>query len=204
MYLSRHARTAPYPATRAHQCSSQGKARRGENQRLDAQGPTAPARVTVKPNGQGRGATIPPGGSQLIFGEERGYHNSACSSPAASTSMSNGSSEERTVFAVYSTRRAAEVAQEHLKDEDIEAFVQSDDAGGMHPQLQRPHGRSWWGSAARHRTHTRRSTRRISSRGLPRRGTAKRRCRGTWRCRCRARSDCLASSRRCSLFSTFF
>ena len=55
--------------------------------------------------------------------------------------MSNGrSSEETTVFAIYSTRRDAEVAKEYLQEADIEAFVQSDDAGGMHPQMQRPHG----------------------------------------------------------------
>jgi hypothetical protein len=55
--------------------------------------------------------------------------------------MSNGrSSEETTVFAIYSTRRNAEMAQEYLRDKNIEAVVQSDDAGGMHPQMQRPHG----------------------------------------------------------------
>jgi hypothetical protein len=55
--------------------------------------------------------------------------------------MSNGrSSEETTVFAIYSTRRDAEVAQEYLRDADIEAFVRADDAGGMYPQMQRPHG----------------------------------------------------------------
>ena len=55
--------------------------------------------------------------------------------------MSNGhSSEESTVFAIYSTRRDAEVAKEYLRDANIEAFVQADDAGGMHPQMQRPHG----------------------------------------------------------------
>jgi len=55
--------------------------------------------------------------------------------------MSNGqSSEETTVFAIYSTRRDAKVAEEYLKEMNIEAFVQADDAGGMHPQMQRPHG----------------------------------------------------------------
>ena len=55
--------------------------------------------------------------------------------------MSNGrSSEETTVFAIYSTRRDAEVAREYLQNENIEAFVRADDAGGMHPQMQRPHG----------------------------------------------------------------
>lgn len=55
--------------------------------------------------------------------------------------MSNGqSSEETTVFAIYTTRRDAKVAEEYLKEMNIEAFVQADDAGGMHPQMQRPHG----------------------------------------------------------------
>ncbi len=44
------------------------------------------------------------------------------------------------MFAIYSTRRDAEVAKEYLRESDIESFVQSDDAGGMHPQMQRPHG----------------------------------------------------------------
>lgn len=44
------------------------------------------------------------------------------------------------MFAIYSTRRDAEVAREYLQRENIEAFVQADDAGGMHPQMQRPHG----------------------------------------------------------------
>lgn len=52
----------------------------------------------------------------------------------------NQSSERTTVFAIYSTRRDAERAREYLQDADIEAFVQADDAGGMHPQMQRPHG----------------------------------------------------------------
>lgn len=50
------------------------------------------------------------------------------------------SNEETTVFAIYSARRDAEVAKEYLQDQDIETFVRADDAGGMHPQLQRPHG----------------------------------------------------------------
>ncbi|WP_263784879.1 hypothetical protein [Salinibacter grassmerensis] len=50
------------------------------------------------------------------------------------------STEKTTVFAIYSTRRDAEVAKEYLRESDIEAFVQADDAGGMHPQMQRPHG----------------------------------------------------------------
>ena len=52
----------------------------------------------------------------------------------------NRSGERATVFAIYSTRRAAERAREYLDDADIEAFVQADDTGGMHPQMQRPHG----------------------------------------------------------------
>lgn len=50
------------------------------------------------------------------------------------------SSEETAVLAIYSTRRDAEVAKEYLDDAGIETFVRADDAGGMHPQLQRPHG----------------------------------------------------------------
>lgn len=50
------------------------------------------------------------------------------------------SNEETTVFAIYSTRRDAEVARKYLQDENIETFVRADDAGGMHPQMQRPHG----------------------------------------------------------------
>lgn len=48
--------------------------------------------------------------------------------------------EETTVFATYSARRHAEMARDYLADADIQAFVSSDDAGGMHPQMQRPHG----------------------------------------------------------------
>ncbi len=44
------------------------------------------------------------------------------------------------MFAIYSTRRDAEMAREYLQESNIEAFVQADDAGGMHPQMQRPHG----------------------------------------------------------------
>lgn len=50
------------------------------------------------------------------------------------------SDEETTVFAIYSTRRNAERAREYLQGENIETFVRADDAGGMHPQMQRPHG----------------------------------------------------------------
>ena len=48
--------------------------------------------------------------------------------------------EETTVLATYSARRTAEMARDFLADADIQAFVSSDDAGGMHPQMQRPHG----------------------------------------------------------------
>ena len=54
--------------------------------------------------------------------------------------MSAESDERTTVFAIYSTRRDAELAREYLQDTGIETFVQADDAGGMHPQMQRPHG----------------------------------------------------------------
>ena len=53
---------------------------------------------------------------------------------------SDPSSEETTVFAIYSTRRDAELARDYLQDANIETFVRTDDAGGMYPQLQRPHG----------------------------------------------------------------
>ena len=48
--------------------------------------------------------------------------------------------EETTVLATYSTRRDAEMSRDYLADADIQAFVSSDDAGGMYPQMQRPHG----------------------------------------------------------------
>lgn len=48
--------------------------------------------------------------------------------------------EETTVLATYSARRTAEMARDFLADADIQAFVSSDDAGGMYPQMQRPHG----------------------------------------------------------------
>lgn len=50
------------------------------------------------------------------------------------------SSEETAVIATYTTRRDAEVAKDYLDDQGIQTFVSTDDAGGMHPQLQRPHG----------------------------------------------------------------
>lgn len=49
-------------------------------------------------------------------------------------------SQETTIVATYSTRRDAEMAQERLDETGIEAFIRADDAGGMHPQLQLPHG----------------------------------------------------------------
>ena len=48
--------------------------------------------------------------------------------------------EETTIVATYTTRRDAEMAQSRLEDEGIRTFITADDAGGMHPQLQRPHG----------------------------------------------------------------
>jgi len=55
--------------------------------------------------------------------------------------MSNDRDTERTVvLATYPARRDAERAQQYLEDAGISAFVTADDAGGMHPQLQRPHG----------------------------------------------------------------
>lgn len=48
--------------------------------------------------------------------------------------------EETTIVATYTTRRDAEMAQERLDEAGIQAFISADDAGGMHPQLQRPHG----------------------------------------------------------------
>lgn len=55
--------------------------------------------------------------------------------------MTNDASSERTVvIAAYSTRRDAEMARDRLQDENIQAFITADDAGGMHPELQRPHG----------------------------------------------------------------
>lgn len=61
------------------------------------------------------------------------------------------SSEESTVIATYSTRRDAEVAKDYLDSAGIQAFVTADDAGGMHPELQRSQGvkLSVLGSAAR-------------------------------------------------------
>lgn len=49
-------------------------------------------------------------------------------------------SDETTIIATFSTRRNAEVAREYLADSGIETFVRADDAGGMHPELQRSQG----------------------------------------------------------------
>lgn len=55
--------------------------------------------------------------------------------------MSGAPDTEKTaVLATYTTRRDAEMARDYLADADIQSFVKTDDAGGMHPQLQRPHG----------------------------------------------------------------
>lgn len=55
--------------------------------------------------------------------------------------MTPSRTEERTtVVATFSSRRDAEVARDYLADTAIRTFVSSDDAGGMHPQMQRPHG----------------------------------------------------------------
>lgn len=48
--------------------------------------------------------------------------------------------EETTILATYPNRRNAEVARDYLDDAGIRSFVRADDAGGMHPQLQRAHG----------------------------------------------------------------
>jgi hypothetical protein len=50
------------------------------------------------------------------------------------------SSQETTVIATFSSRRDAEIAHEFLSEEGISAFVSADDAGGMHPELQRSQG----------------------------------------------------------------
>lgn len=50
------------------------------------------------------------------------------------------STEETTVIATYSTRRDAELALDRLENENIRGFVTADDAGAMHPELQRPQG----------------------------------------------------------------
>jgi hypothetical protein len=49
-------------------------------------------------------------------------------------------SEETTILATYTARRDAEMARDYLDDAGIRTFVRADDAGGMHPQLQRAHG----------------------------------------------------------------
>ena len=55
--------------------------------------------------------------------------------------MENDRSTERTaILATYSSRLDAERAQERLEDAGIQAFISADDAGGMHPELQRTQG----------------------------------------------------------------
>ena len=55
--------------------------------------------------------------------------------------MSNAYDTEQTVVvATYASRRNAEIARDYLIAADIQAFVSADDAGGMYPQMQRPHG----------------------------------------------------------------
>jgi len=48
--------------------------------------------------------------------------------------------EKSTILATYASRRDAEVARDYLADHDLRTFVSADDAGGMHPQMQRPNG----------------------------------------------------------------
>lgn len=48
--------------------------------------------------------------------------------------------QQSTVVASYPTRHDAEMARDYLDDADISAFIRVDDAGGMHPELQRVHG----------------------------------------------------------------
>jgi hypothetical protein len=54
--------------------------------------------------------------------------------------MNDLASEETVIVATYTARRGAEMARDHLDRQGIDAFIRADDAGGMHPQLQRPHG----------------------------------------------------------------
>lgn len=50
------------------------------------------------------------------------------------------SSQWTTVIASFWNRRDAEIAQDHLEKKGISAFVNADDAGGMHPELQLSQG----------------------------------------------------------------
>ena len=50
------------------------------------------------------------------------------------------SQQQSTVVASYSTRHDAEMARDYLDEAGISAFIRVDDAGGMHPELQRVHG----------------------------------------------------------------
>ena len=110
---------------------------------------------------RGPGVLLGERAEALIFGAGTVTHNRAqlptfIGSPLRPRRMSGGqpffstvpalshapdqSDEETMVFAIYSARRDAEVAKEHLQDQDIETSVRADGAGGMHPQLWRPHG----------------------------------------------------------------
>jgi len=53
---------------------------------------------------------------------------------------SSRSAENTTILATYSTRRDTEITRDCLEEEGIRSFVSANDAGGVHPQLQRPHG----------------------------------------------------------------
>jgi hypothetical protein len=48
--------------------------------------------------------------------------------------------ETSVVVATYAARRDAEMAQDRLDQAGIDAIITADDAGGMHPQMQGPHG----------------------------------------------------------------
>ncbi len=48
--------------------------------------------------------------------------------------------QQSTVVASYSARHDAEIARDYLDEAGISAFMRVDDAGGMHPELQRVHG----------------------------------------------------------------
>jgi hypothetical protein len=50
------------------------------------------------------------------------------------------SAQQSTVVASYWTRRDAEMARDYLDDAGLSAFVRADDAGGLHPELQRSNG----------------------------------------------------------------
>ncbi|MEQ9103441.1 MAG: hypothetical protein RIE53_01950 [Rhodothermales bacterium] len=50
------------------------------------------------------------------------------------------STQETAVIATFSSRHDAEIAREYLLDEGIASFFSADDAGGMHPMMQRSQG----------------------------------------------------------------